>query len=260
MNEIAAAAQQQIVRRPKSSISTVSINIIHLRNPLVVAWWSFAYPGFGHFRSLSIFKGVFLFLGELLINTYSQLNQAIFFSFTGNFAMAKQVLNTDLLLLYCGILLFAVWDSYRIAVEVNKVSVLADHENALLTPMVLEPVGLNFYEKRNPWVAVAWSALLPGLGHLYSVSLIQSMFLFIVGIGIAYFSHLLPALHLVATGNLAQAKAVLDPQWLLNFPSFYVFSIYDAYVKTVEFNKIFDQEQAQYFRNNYQSPLFPMPL
>lgn len=250
----------KIERRPKSKISGYSINVFHLRNPLVVAWWSLAYPGFGHFRLLSTAKGIFLFTGEFLINTHAHINLAIIYSFTGRFALAKQVLNTDLLLLYCAILIFAVWDSYRITLEINKLSVLADHENDPLMPMALEAGMFNCYDKRNPWLAAAWSSLLPGLGHFYCVAIIQALFLLIFGCIIIYFSHMLPALGFVATGELTQAKAILDPQWLLNFPSFYCFSIYDSYVRSVEINKLFDQEQAQYFTRSYQSSLFPMSL
>jgi len=252
--------QTHIVRRPKTAISALAVNVFHLRNPWVVAWWSCVYPGFGHLRLVSIGKGVFLFGGELLINTQAHLNLAIIYSFTGNFVMAKQVLDTNLLLLYCGILVFSVWDSYRGAIELNKFSVLADHENAPMTPMVIGPAGLNAMEKRNPWVAAAWSILVPGAGHLYCLTLIPAFFLTIGGAVIMYFAHLLPAIGYTAIGQLAQAKAVLDWQWLLNIPSFYCFTIFDAYAKTVEFNKIFDQEQAQFFKNSYQSPLFKMPL
>ncbi len=253
-------SSNKMVRRPKSKISSYSINILHQRNPLVVAWWSLAYPGFGHFRLFSTAKGIVLFTGEFLINTHAHINLAIIYSFTGRFAMAKHVLNTDLLILYCAILIYAIWDSYRVTIEINKLSVLADHENAPLIPMALDAGILNSYEKRNPWVAAAWSALLPGLGHLYCVVLIQALFLLVIGTFIIYSSHLLPAIELAAIGEFVQAKAVLDPQWLLNFPSFYCFSIYDSYVRVVEYNKLFDQEQAQYFKRNYQSSLFPMPL
>lgn len=253
-------AQNQIIRRPKAAISLGSINTFHLRNPLVVAWWSLVYPGFGHLRLVSIAKGVFLFTGELLINTQAHINLAILYSFTGNFIMAKQVLNTRLLLLYCGILIFAVWDSYRLSLEANKASILADHENDPMVPLILCGEGFNGFDKRNPWVAAAWSLLVPGLGHLYCPSVIIAIFVMIGGGVIVYFSHVLPAIGYTALGQFTQAKAVIDWQWLLNLPSFYCFAIYDSYVKAVEVNKIFDQEQAQFLKNKYQSPLFPMPL
>lgn len=249
-----------IVRRPKAALSYYSLNSFHLRNPLVVAWWSLVYPGFGHIRMVSIAKGMFLFIGELLINTQAHLNLAIMYSFTGDFVMAAKVLDVHLLLLYSGILIFAVWDSYRVALEINKFSVLADHENAPLIPMVIGGSGLNSFEKRNPWVAVAWSAFVPGAGHLYTMTIIPAVFLMIGGAVIVYFSHILPAVHYSMLGQFGLARQVVDWQWLLNVPSFYCFAIYDAYVKTVEINKIFDQEQAQFLINHYQSTLFPMPL
>jgi len=253
-------SQSQIIRRPKAAISLSSINVFHLRNPLVVAWWSLVYPGFGHLRLQSLTKGVFLFVGELLINTQAHLNLAIIYSFTGNFAMAKQILDTNLLLLYCGILTYSVWDSYRIAIEINKYSVLADHENDPIVPTVIKALGFNVFDKRTPWVAVAWSMLMPGTGQLYCLSVVTAIFMMIGGAVIFYLSHLLPAIGYTAVGEFAQAKAVLDWQWLLNIPSFYCFTIYDAYAKSVEINKIFDQEQAQFMRNSYQSPLFKMPI
>jgi len=252
--------QTQIIRRPKAAISLTSINIFHLRNPLATACWSLIYPGFGHMRLVSVAKGVFLFGGELLINTQAHINLAILYSFTGNFVMAKDVLNTHLLLLYCGILVFSIWESYRIAIEINKVSVLADHENDPINPMIISGIGLNLWEKRNPWVAFAWSLVAPGAGHLYCLSVIIAIFMMIGGAGIMYMSHLLPAIHYTALGQFDQAKAVLDWQWLLNVPSFYCFAAYDAYVKAVEINKIFDQEQTQFLRNKYQSPMFEMPI
>ncbi len=250
----------RVVRRPKAALSVYSTNIFHRRNPLVVAWWSCAYPGFGHLRLVSIAKGMFLFGGELLINTQAHINMAIIYSFTGNFAMAKEVLNINLLLLYCGLLVFAVWDSYRAAVDINKLSLLADHEDAAMTPTFLGSAGINSLDKRTPWIAAAWSAVIPGSGHLYCQNLIAASFLMVGGATIMYLSHLLPAIHYTALGQWAQAKAVLDWQWLLNAPSFYCFTIFDSYAKCVEINKLFEQEQAQFLRNNYQNPGFPIPL
>lgn len=248
-----------IVRRPKFAMSTYSINMFHIRNPLVVAWWSVVYPGFGHLRLVSVAKGMFLFVGELLINVHAHLNLAILYSFTGRFDQAKEVLNTRMLLLYSAVLLFAVWDSYRATLEINKFAVLGDHENARMVPTIITPAGLNSMEKRNPWVVVAWSMLLPGLGHLYCLTVVVAMFMMIGGAFLVYMSNVVPAIIYTAGGHFAQAKAVIDWQWLLNLPSFYGFAVYDAYVKSVEINKIFDQEQAQFLKNNYQSGSFEFP-
>ena len=94
-----------IVRRPKVKLTASSINLFHRRNPLVIAWWSFCYPGFGHLACGSMSKGIFVFAGELLINYMAKINLAILYSFTGKFAEAKTVLDTRWLLVYCGILM-----------------------------------------------------------------------------------------------------------------------------------------------------------
>ncbi|MEN6328581.1 MAG: hypothetical protein ABFD18_20535 [Syntrophomonas sp.] len=247
---------QTAVRRPKLTSTGYNLNVFHLRNPYVIAWWSLAFPGFGHIALGSIIKGVFLFIAEIAINQKAHINMAIIYSFVGDFELAKQVLDTQWLLLYTGALFYGIWDCYRLTLEYNKMSVLGDRENADLVPIVLGAVSINGLEKRTPWVSFAWSIITPGLGQLYNADFIKAIFLVLIGAGIICFSHSLQAIHYSFLGDFAQAKAVLDWQLALNIPSFYGFAIFEAYVKTVEFNKLFDQAQAQYFRNNFQNPNF----
>lgn len=61
-------------------------------------------------------------------------------------------------------------------------------------------------------------------------------------------------------GDFNRAKAILNAEWLLFLPSIYFFSIYDAYVNTVENNKLFEIEQRKFLRDLYQSPNFTLPL
>lgn len=250
----------QSIRRPKMNISSYSINCFHLKRPWVVALWSFFYPGFGHLRSGSIVKGMFLFSFEFIINYQAHLNLAILYSFTGNFQQAKEVLNTQWLLMYCAILIFSVWDSYRLAVETNKLSLLADRKNAPITPTVIGSFGIDGLDKRNPWVGVMWSLLLPGLAHLYDSQAVKAIFILIAGVGIVIMSHVLQAIGYTAIGEFAQAKAVLDWQWLLNVPSFYGFAAWDAYIDIVQMNQLFEIEQARYLKNNFQNPAFALPF
>lgn len=251
---------KQIIRRPKYFVSCYSINGFHLRNPWVIAWWSLAFPGFGHLACGNMAKGIFVFVGEIIINYMAKINMAILYSFVGDFEKAKVVLNTQWLLLYGGVLVFAIWDSYRLAVECNKLSVLGDRENASVAPLVIGSVSFNGLEKRNPWVSAVWSLLVPGSGQLYVTEAPKAIFLLLVSGFILIISHSFQALIYTVLGNFEQAKAVIDWQWFLNIPSFYVFAVWDAYVNAVEINKFFEIEQAQYFRNNFQSPDFKKPL
>jgi hypothetical protein len=248
------------IRRPKVSITPFNTNSIHLRNPWTLAFWSLLYPGFGHISNGCISKGFLLFAGEMLINYKSHLNLAILYSFNGAFPEAVQVLNIHYLIIYCSVLVFAIWDSYRLTVECNKLSVLADWENAVIIPTRLSGIGLNSLDKRNPWLSVAWSMLLPGLGHMYNGLTMLPTIIFIMLSGIFFASHGLEAIMYTLWGDFSQARAVIDWQWFMNLPSFYGFAAWDAYIKTVEFNKLFNLEQARYFKSTYQGCALQMPF
>lgn len=57
-------------------------------------------------------------------------------------------------------------------------------------------------------------------------------------------------------GEIRNATEALDKQWFLNMPSMWGFAAYDAYVSTVEGNKLFNDEQRQFLRENYQDLRF----
>jgi hypothetical protein len=61
-------------------------------------------------------------------------------------------------------------------------------------------------------------------------------------------------------GQFELAKEALNKQWVLNVPSIFLFGVYDAYVHTVEGNKLFEWEQARFLRQEFQSKLFQMPF
>lgn len=250
----------QTARRPKATMLSYCLNILHLRNPWVIAWWSLVFPGFGHLACGSIAKGIFMFIGELVLNYMAKINLAIIYSFIGEFEKAKTVLNIQWLLLYCAVLVFAIWDSYRITIEINKFSVLGDRENAPLTTAIVGGAAINFLDKRTPWLALAWSLLAPGIGQLYNLQTIKAVFLLIISACVIIASHALQAVHFTFIGDFQQAKAVVDWQLFLNIPSFYCFAAWDAYVDAVEINKLFEIEQAQYFRSKFQNQAFKKPL
>jgi hypothetical protein len=223
-----------------------------MRNPWVTAWWSAAFPGYGYIIMGSYIKGFLLVAWEFFINVKCRLNEAIVYSLTGRFEQAKEVLDLNWLLLYVAVYILSIWESYALTIDLNKLSILADREDSSLVPVKISAMSICFLGKRNPWVAVMLSAFSPGLGHLYTHRIPTSFFLLIKFIAIVYLSHLLPAIHYTAVGMFEQATAVLDPKWLLFLPSLYGFSIYDSYVNTVEYNKLFGLEQSRFIRDNYQ--------
>jgi hypothetical protein len=182
------------------------------------------------------------------------------YTLQGHFDMAKQVLNERWFILYVGIYMYAIWDSYRSTVDMNKLYLLADREDAPLIPIKMDAWETNYLDKRKPWVALAWSALVPGLGHLYLQKVISGFFIFGYTVAIIYFSHLPVAIHYTLIGDFIQANQVIDMQWLLYLPSIYCFIFYDAYVSAVEQNKLFEMEQSKFLRTRYQNPNFEMPI
>lgn len=250
---------RQQPRRPKGVMNSLATNLFHLRNPYIIAWWSFTFPGFGHISMGLYFTGFLLFVWEMAVNLQANLNLAILYSFTGRIEMAKEIVNNRWLLLYSPVFVFAVWDSYRLTVKQNQLALLADRNEATVQPTSMSFMEINVLDKRSPWVAVAWSLIGPGLGHIYTHRIPTGFFLLVWWIAIAYFSFLFQAFQFTALGLFEEARAVVDPRWLMYLPSVYGFAAYDAYVNTIEYNRLLSKEQASFLKEKYQSPGFTMP-
>ncbi|QDR82912.1 hypothetical protein [Sporomusa termitida] len=246
-------------RRPKGLMNSLATNFFHFRNPYTTAWWSTSYPGFGHISMGNYVSGFLLFFWEMVVNTKAKVNLAILYSFTGRYDMAKEIVDNRWLLLYVLVFIFAIWDSYRLALQFNQLAILADRHEETIQPVHISIMEINTLDRRSPWVAVVWSVVAPGLGHIYTHRIPTGFFLIIWWIAIAYYSFLFQSTQYSALGLFEQAKAIVDPEWLMYLPSIYGFAIYDAYVNTVEYNRLFEKEQAAFFKKNYQNPDFKMP-
>ncbi len=251
---------QQTPRRVRAQLCVWGTTQLHLRNPAVIGFWSAIFPGMGHMMLSLYIRGFILFIWEVLVNVFSHLNLAIFYTFTGQFGLAKETFDTRWAIFYIPVYLFAIWDSYRITVKLNNQFVLAAREDAEVHPFILHPLGINHIDKGSPRMAVLWSMLTPGTGQLINHRLVLAFFLIGWWGAIIYFSRVLPAIHYTMQGMFDEAKAAVDPQWLLNIPSVYCFGVYDAYMDTVESNKLFEWEQGKFLKRQYQSAAFPMPF
>jgi hypothetical protein len=174
--------------------------------------------------------------------------------------MAKEVLNNRWLLLYAPVWVFCIWSGYHLTVDLNKLSILADRNHSPIDATNMSFLEINALDKRSPWVSVAWTILTPGLGHLYCHRIPTGFFLLIWWIVIVYMSHLMQAIQYTALGDFEQTKTILNLNWFLYLPSIMGFSIYDVYVNTVEYNRLYDMEQAAYLIREYQDPDFTMPV
>lgn len=243
-------------RRYRAHVSVLGTTQIHLRNPYIIAWWSAAFPGFGHLLLSKYLRGLVLLLWEVVINIKAHVNLAMVYSFQGEINLAKEVLDTQWLLIYIPVYIFSIWDSYRTTVDLNKIYIVADREEHKFNTFSIGSMEINYLDKRNPVMAIIWSLFIPGLGQLYIHRIITAFFVIVWNVIFFYFSHLGDAVVLLFLGDIAKATSVLNPQWLLFLPSLYGFSIYDSYANTVENNKLYDKEQRSFFINNYQSSSF----
>ncbi|MFC7063121.1 hypothetical protein [Halobacillus seohaensis] len=253
-------SQHTDARRYKAYVSSVGTTQLHLRNPAIIAWWSAAFPGFGHLLLSKYLRGFVLFIWEIFINVNANINLAMIYSFGGEFDLAKQILEPRWMLLYIPTYIYAIWDSYRTSVDMNKVYLLAERENAEFVSFQITALEINYLDKRVPWVAVMWSIFMPGTGQLYIHRIVGAFFIMIWTIVIVYFSHFNEGIYFLFLGDLNQAKAVINGEWLLFIPSVYFFAMYDAYVNTVENNKLFDNEQRTYLTKRYKGSNFDLPI
>ncbi|CAM4292089.1 hypothetical protein [Paenibacillus tarimensis] len=243
-------------RRYMAHVSQVGTTQFHLRNPYIVAWWSMAFPGFGHLILSKYIRGMALFLWEMLINLNAHINLGIAYSFLGEFDKAKEVLDTRWLMLYLPTYFFGIWDSYRTTIDMNKVTLLAQRENHRFNSFVISPLEINYLDKRKPIAALIWSFLMPGMGQLYLHRIVTAAFILTWMIVITYFSHFAEGMNYILMGEIGQATRVFDKQWLLFLPSIYGFAMYDAYSNAVENNKLYIREQRNYLRSAYQQYKF----
>lgn len=225
---------------------------LHLRNPGVIAAWSMAFPGFGHLLLNKYLRGYALIAWEVFINQKIHLNLAMIHSFNGQFQAAREALDPRYMSMYIPVYLFAIWDSYRTTVDMNRVYLLAQRENGPYSTFTVGTLEVNYLDQRTPWLAAFWSAAIPSLGQLYLHRIVFAAFVLVTTVFVIGKANLILSVHYLILGDLPSSKAVLDAQWLLYVPSYYFFTIYDAYVNTVENNKLFEDDLRNYLLRNYQ--------
>jgi len=136
-------------RRPLASLSFWGLTYLRPQSPYIVAWWSAAFPGFGHYLVNHNVRATLFTLSEFATNTLSHVNEAIVFSFCGDFAAAKGILRLPWLFGYVTIYFFAVWDSYRSALTQNKLHQLAEMANEPLPSTLMHPVTFQYVEQKK---------------------------------------------------------------------------------------------------------------
>ncbi|PMC35462.1 hypothetical protein CJ195_18820 [Bacillus sp. UMB0899] len=240
------------MKRPLSKISTFGITQLNPQNPYMIAWWSAVFPGFGHYMLNRYLRATLLTLVEVIINTLAHINEAMVYSFCGQFELAKMVIEPKWAFGYLAIYLVAIGDSFRSALYQNKLYHLVRLENKRISSMEIYPMEIHFIEKKSPIFGVIYSFFFPGLGQLY-----------INRFGLAFYaifwwwvyitlSSTHEALLLLLLGHTQESISLLHPHWLLFMPSVMGGSMYHSYRTTLEHNHLFRLEQRQRLRNRYK--------
>lgn len=235
-------------RYPKGEISVFGTNSVYPRPPWIAAWWSAAFPGFGHMFIGKYLHGLLLIIWELVVNNFSHLNMAIAYSFLGRFEDATAVLNQDWASLYIAVYIYCIWDSYRCAVEIKKSHILSEIEDAPVTPSDVSFFDVVILDKKNPIVGAFWSVFTPGLGQLYGGSTVVGAFILAWWIFVTYKAVAVRTFLHSFLGDFEAATAMVDWQWFLFLPSMYAFAIYQAYVSVTENNVLYDIKQIRFLR------------
>lgn len=247
-------------RYPKGKISVLGTNSVYPRPPWIAAWWSAAFPGFGHMFLGKYLHGFILIIWELVVNNFSNLNMAIAFSFHGDFEAAKAVLNHDWILLYLTVYIYSIWDSYRCAVEIKKSHTLSEIEDAPVTPSDVSFFDVVTLDKKKPLLGSFWSFFTPGLGQLYGGSTVVGAFMLAWWIFVCYKAVAIRTWLYSFLGDFDRALEVVNWQWFLFLPSMLAFAIYQAYVSVTENNVLYDIEQIRYLRVRDENMTEPIQM
>lgn len=221
-------------------------------------WWSAAFPGFGHFLLHQFIRGFILSAWEVTINTIAHINQAIYYSFSGQFELAAQVVDPRWAFAYAIVYLFTIWDSYVKAVHANKQYHLAKMEGARFASSFMNAWTITNISFKRPGAALFSSFLFPGLGQIYNNRLWLGFYgVFWWFIYMTFSKSHEAGLYLIL-GKVKKSTALLDPHWLLFMPSVIGGAMYDAYMTAIDHNRLFRIEQKQFLTDNY--PPFPLHL
>lgn len=240
------------IRRNTIKVGPYNTNCIYPTNPWTLAAWTFYFPGFGQILLGNHLQGWILISWEVFINLKANFNTAIFYTMLGRFQEANACLHGEWLILYGPVFCYALCSSYEFANVNNMHYQLAMRESGIRGTLQLSSIELNFLDRRKPWVAGAWSLVMPGLGQFYTNRLLGGIYAMAWWVVILHFAHMEQAIRYAAVGHFEMSKSVLDPEWLLFLPSIYAYACYNACVTADTLNRYFRAEQAQYLRANYQ--------
>ncbi|MCA0757053.1 hypothetical protein KP806_18485 [Paenibacillus sp. N4] len=249
-------------RRPRARISTFGITHLRWISPFMVAWWSAAFPGFGHYLMGQYIRATMLTLSEVIFNTLAHINEALVYSLSGRFAEAIEILEPRWTYGYLLVYMICIWDAYRSALHNNQLVQLAELENSRIRPFFIGRSEIQYLERKSPVKAAVFSFAFPGMGHFYNHRIGLACYAIFWWWVYLTLSHLHEACYLLFYGQIQASTQMLHPHWLLFMPSVMGGAVYHSFATALEHNQLFCVEQRQYFADRYGGSsirIFPDP-
>lgn len=147
-------------------LNSTATNIQTLISPWIIVWWSAAFPGFGHLLLGINLTAYIMIIFELIVNNMANINDAIYLSMIGDIEGAKEVIDKKWFFGYIGIYVFSMYDSYRRAVEQNKIYVLSHRSFSNIPTSEMSNWNRNFLDMSSPGLGLFWSFFTPGIGAI----------------------------------------------------------------------------------------------
>ncbi|SHK62246.1 hypothetical protein [Desulforamulus aeronauticus] len=98
--------------------------------------------------------------------------------------------------------------------------------------------------KYSPYVALLWSAMMPGFGHLYNKDYWLASAFFIIELGLNFFANINNAITQAFNPFYYKgADLHLNMSWALFYPGMYAFSMWHAYNRAIEKNALLKEIQ-----------------
>lgn len=241
-------------RRVMSLMTSSGVTCLKYKNPLMVAWWSASFPGFGHFFLNQYVRGVMLTLAEVALNTLAHINETIMFSFSGRFQQAKDILEIRWAIAYMLIYMLTIWTSYVDARSINKLHLMARMENARISPGQLYRREVQFLDRRSRLSAALMSLFFPGMGQLYNQRVGLAFYGILWWILYCGMSSIHISLYHLLAGNVGASTEALRCHWLLFMPSVTGGATYHAFEMAGVRNYLLRVEQRQYLEERYGNP------
>ncbi|MBB3109600.1 hypothetical protein FHS18_001663 [Paenibacillus phyllosphaerae] len=120
INQFAALASKNKAPIEAFRLDMAEINYLNYLNPWVAVVWSLFTPGLGHLISRNIIQGVYLLAWFIVVIYQSKALPSVYFTATGHFEEATNVIHWNWVLYLPSLYLFAVDDCWSRVIESNR--------------------------------------------------------------------------------------------------------------------------------------------